>query len=282
MEEIARNVYIETSHPGVVVGAFVLPHGLIYVDAPLLAEHVRSWRASLMGMNAGMERVLILLDAHPDRALNARLMECPVLAHEKAAQMLRSRPPTSRVNGEETGAEWEAHGGWSTTRWTPPELSFSENLRLHWDTEPVSIESRPGPNPGAVWVRWTAERVLFIGDAVCLYQPPFLALADIPQWVKQLSELLEPQYADYLIVSGRGGLVPFQGIRAQISFLEAVQEKLRAVPPNPPEEAFEEMAQELLARSRFPAERKYFLRLRYGLKHYHARHQHSSAASEEA
>lgn len=281
MEAIAPSVYIETTYPGVVVGAFILPHGLVHVDAPLLAEHVRSWRASLMGLNAGMERVLILLDAHPDRALNARLMECPILAHERAAQTLRSRPPTSRASGEETGAEWETQSGWSTTRWTPPELSFSENLMLHWDTEPISIEARPGPNPGAVWVRWSAERVLFVGDAVCKDQPPFLTLADIPQWIKHLHELLEPQYADYFIISGRGGLVPSQVIRAQISFLEAVQERLQQVPEDTTDEVFEKLAQEFLVRFKFPEEKKYFFRLRYGLKHYHTRRQPNDASAEE-
>lgn len=273
MENIAPDVYIETAYPGVTVGAFVLPHGLVHIDVPLLPDHVRAWRASLMGLNTGTERALVLLDAHPDRALNARLMECPILAHEKAAHMLRSRPPTSRVTGEETGAEWESHSGWSTTRWTPPELSFSENLVLHWSEHPLAIEARPGPNNGAVWVRWERERVLFIGDAVCKDQPPFLASADIPQWIELLHELLQPQYADYLIVCGRGGLVPLQVIRAQIAFLETVQENLQKVPADAADAVFEQMAQELLERFNFPSEKKYFFRLRYGLKYYHTRRQ---------
>jgi len=280
MEMIAPNVYLETSFPGVTVGAFVLPQGLIYVDAPLLPEHVQSWRASLIGLSSGNERVLLLLDAHADRALNARLMECAILTHEKAAHQLRSRPPTSRSSGEETGSAWEIHGGGSTVRWSPPELSFSENLFLHWDAVPVIAESRPGPNPGAIWVRWERERVLFVGDAVCKDQPPFLAAADIPQWLAQLQLLLQPEYADYLIVSGRGGLVPLQVIRAQMSFLEATQEHLQKVPFNASDEVFETLARELLERFRFPQEPQYFFRLRHGLKHYHTRRQ--PALSEEA
>ncbi len=279
METIAPNVYIETSFPGVTVGAFALPQGLIYVDAPLLPEHVQNWRASLMGLTSSNERVLILLDAHADRALNARLMECAILTHEKAAHQLRSRPPTSRSSGEETGSAWEIHGGGSTVRWNPPELSFSENLLLHWDVVPVIAESRPGPNPGAIWVRWERERVLFVGDAICKEQPPFLATADIPQWIAQLQLLLQPEYADHLIVSGRGGLVPLQVIRAQMAFLEAVQERLQKVPSNASDEVFETLARELLERFCFPQEPQYFFRLRHGLKHYHTRRQ--PALSEE-
>ncbi len=279
METIAPNVYIETSYPGVTVGAFVLPQGLIYVDAPLLAEHVQSWRASLVGLSGGSERVLLLLDAHADRALNARLMECPILAHEKAAHQLRLRPPTNRSSGEETGSEWEIHGSGSTVRWGPPELSFSENLILHWDEVPVIVESRPGPNSGAAWVRWDRERVLFVGDAVCKDQPPFIAAADLPQWIAQLQLLLQPEYSDYLIVSGRGGLVPVQVIRSQIAFLEAVQEVLQKVPFNASNEVFDTLARELLQRFKFPDEPKYFARLCHGLKHHHTRRQ--PALSEE-
>lgn len=273
MEKIAPNVYIETGRPGVTTGVFTLPRGLVHVDAPLLAEDVRAWRASLMGMNAGAERILILLDAHPDRVLNARLMECPVIAHERAAQMMRSRIPITRLTNEESGAEWEAYTSWSTTRLLPPELSFSENLLLHWAEEPLRLESRPGASNGAIWVRWDKERVLFIGDAVCKKQPPFLAQANIPEWLANLRELTHAEYADFLIVSGRGGLVSLLAIREQIAFLEAVQERLQDVPADAADELFERLAQELLKQFKFPQEPRYFHRLRYGLKYYHTRRQ---------
>src|ERR1051326_8026531 len=67
MREIARQVYIEDQYPGVVLGAISLPHGLIQIDAPPSPEDGRSWRASLLNLNSGVERILVNLDAHPDR-----------------------------------------------------------------------------------------------------------------------------------------------------------------------------------------------------------------------
>ena len=69
MEELAKNVYIEDKYMGVTVAVISQPRGLVQIDAPPSPEDGRSWRASLMGMGNGPERVLINLDAHPDRTL---------------------------------------------------------------------------------------------------------------------------------------------------------------------------------------------------------------------
>ena len=72
MEELAKNVYIEDKYMGVTVAVISQPRGLVQIDAPPSPEDGRSWRASLMGMGNGPERVLINLDAHPDRTLGVR------------------------------------------------------------------------------------------------------------------------------------------------------------------------------------------------------------------
>ena len=97
MQEITRNVHIEDQYPGVTLGVIVTPRGLIQIDAPPSPEDARSWRAALMNLGGGMERVLINLDAHPDRTLGARAMDCTVIAHEKTAYTFRNRPGTFKA-----------------------------------------------------------------------------------------------------------------------------------------------------------------------------------------
>ena len=58
MDAIAKNVYIEERFPGVTLGVIVQSRGLIQIDAPPAPEDGRSWRASLMGMGNGHERVV--------------------------------------------------------------------------------------------------------------------------------------------------------------------------------------------------------------------------------
>jgi len=152
MQEITNNIFIEDQFHGVTLGVIVTPRGLIQIDAPPSPEDARSWRAALMNLGGGMERTLINLDAHPDRTLGARAMDCIVIAHEKTANTFRTRPNTFKAQGEETGAEWESIPGLGSVRWVPPEISFLNQMTLHWGSSPILLEHHAGPTNGSIWV----------------------------------------------------------------------------------------------------------------------------------
>ncbi len=111
MQTIATDVYIENGYPGATLGVINLPHGLVQVDAPPSPEDGRAWRAALMNLGGGSERLLVNLDAHPDRTLGARAMDCTIVAQEKTAHVFRTRPTTFKAQGEETGSDWESIPG---------------------------------------------------------------------------------------------------------------------------------------------------------------------------
>lgn len=280
MDSIANNVYIEDRYLGVTLGVIVQPRGLIQIDAPPSPEDSRIWRASLMGMGGGPERVLINLDAHPDRTLGARAMDCTVIAHEKTAQAFRNRPNTFKAQGDETGANWEAIPGLGSVRWAPPEISFMEKMTLHWGDTPILLESRPGPASGAIWVILPEEKVVFVGDAVTKSQPPFLAHASLPEWIESLRLLQEPDFKGYTIVSSRGGVVSPQLVRSQADILKRLHDKVEKLgAKKSPAAAIDKLAEQLLKDFRAPAARQkqYAHRLRYGLNHYYARHYQSAS-----
>jgi glyoxylase-like metal-dependent hydrolase (beta-lactamase superfamily II) len=154
-----------------------------------------------------------MLDAHPDRTLGARGMECTVIAQEKTAQVFRTRPTTFKAQGTETGADWETIPGLGTVRWVAPEISFGAQMALHWDESPVILEHHPGPTLGAMWVILQPEQVVFVGDLVAKNQPPFLAHGDLPAWIEGLELLASPAYRGFTVVSGRGGTVATAIIR---------------------------------------------------------------------
>jgi len=275
MEAIAKNVYIDDRFLGVTLGVISQPRGLIQIDAPPSPEDGRSWRAAMMGMGNGPERVLINLDAHPDRTLGVRAMDCTVIAHEKTAQAFRNRPNTFKAQGDETGANWEAIPGLGSVRWAPPEISFLDQLTLHWSNTPILLESHPGPTPGAIWVILPSEKVVFVGDAVLKNQPPFLAHADLPAWIEMLKMLLEPEYKGFTIVSGRGGVVTPQVVRHQIEVLKRIYDRVEKIgKKKTTANVTDKIADQLLKGFRAPAARQkqYAHRLRYGLHYYYVRH----------
>jgi glyoxylase-like metal-dependent hydrolase (beta-lactamase superfamily II) len=273
MKEIGQGIYYENSYPGVTLGALVLPHGTILVDAPLRAEDARAWRATLLTLGGNSNRLLVNLDAHPDRTLGARAMDCTVVSHLRTAQVFRGRPSIFKGQNAESGSEWESQNESVGTRWAIPDITFTHQITLHWGPPDVFLEHHPGPALGSIWVVIPEAHVVFIGDAVLPNQPPFLTNGDIPSWVETLS-LLTSSYRDYTIISGRGGPVTVQAVRAQQQNLKATLKGLeRLAKRNAPPEATENLIPNLLSSFSIPKklEEQYYQRFRHGLFQYYAR-----------
>jgi len=154
-------------------------------------------------------------------------------------------------------------------------------MTINWGDSPVVLEHHPGPTSGATWVILPEAKVVFVGDAVLKNQPPFLAGADLPVWLDTLKLLLSPAYRNWLVVSGRGGVVTVDMIRAQKDYLEKVfnkVEKLARKKPAP--EAVESLITPLLRPFKISSShmQKYTRRLRYGLRYYYSRHYRSTGS----
>jgi glyoxylase-like metal-dependent hydrolase (beta-lactamase superfamily II) len=283
MQEIAPRVYIESAFPGVTLGAINWPHGLIQIDTPFRPEDIRTWRAELITMSGGVDRLLVNLDAHFDRTLGSRQVECMILGHEKMAQIFHDRPITFKAQTIETGAEWELYNGIGSIRWAAPEFTFSQRLEIFWDANPMILEYHPGPSTGAIWVILPVEKVIFVGDAVVPNAPPFLASADVLAWKESLALLSTPEYRNYMIVSGRGGLVTHDQAKEQMRFLEKVEHQLEKLGEASPADEIEKSITHLLKSFEFPPEKMthYALRLRWGLQHYIVHHAHPSQEPPE-
>lgn len=281
MDAIAKNVYIEERFPGVTLGVIVQSRGLIQIDAPPAPEDGRAWRAALMGMGNGHERVLINLDSHPDRTLGVRMMDCTVIAHEQTARAFQNRPNTFKAQGDETGANWESIPGLGSVRWAPPEISFVSRMSLHWSDTPVILESHPGPTDGSIWVILPQEKVVFVGDAILKGQPPFLAHADLPAWLEALDYLQGAEFKGYTVVGGRDGSLSPQAIRSQSDSLKKIHARIEklGVKRSSVANVTDKLADQILKDYKAPAARQKHLaqRLRFGLRNYYARHYLSSS-----
>ena len=273
MQQIERGIYYENTYPGVTVGAVILPLGTILIDAPLRAEDTRSWLSILHNLGGKPNRFLVNLDAHPDRTLGARSMECTIIAHQKTAQVFRTRPSIFKGQNAESGSEWETYDDVVGTRWAVPDITFTHRISVNWGDPEVVIEHHPGPAPGSIWVTIPMARVVFVGDVVLTRQPPFLTNADIPAWIDTLDNLLT-SYLDYVIVSGRGGPVTIDAVRSQQRHLKNVLKGLeRLAKRNASPEEIENLIPALLSDLTFAPELKeqFIQRYRHGLFQYYTR-----------
>lgn len=282
MQTLAQQVFIEDQYPGVTLGAIALPHGLIQIDAPPSPEDGRSWRAAMLGLNSGVERLLVNLDLHPDRTLGARSMDCTIVANEKTAQAFRNRPNTFKAQGDETGADWESVAGLGSIRWAPPEITFTARMRIEWSGFTVILENHPGPAAGAIWVILPEPKIVFVGDLVLRNQPPFLSRASLPEWIASLEQLMA-KYQDHTIVSGRGGVMPFEAVETQYAQMKTIHEKLEFLANRQANtDEIEALVTPLMTELKIPADRQkqYAQRLSYGLRHYYTRHYNSSSGAD--
>ena len=282
MRQIQRGIYFEDSYLGVTLGGLVFSHGTIMIDAPLRIEDARSWRSTLLNQRGGSNRLLVNLDSHPDRTLGARSLECAVVAHQKAANVFRSRPSIFKGQNMEMGALWEEYDDAVGLRWANPDITFSDTLSLHWGGPEIILESHPGPAIGAIWTRIPEEKVVFIGDAVVLDQPPFLADVEFTAWLETLDHL-ESAYHDYIIICSRGGLITLEQVQNQQAYLSKAQKLIQQyIDTKDQLEAMAELIPELLQGFTFPNRwrEKYQQRLRYGLYQYHSHHYGSPSPVE--
>jgi len=281
MQEIAPKLFIETSYPGVTVAGMAWSHGMVLIDAPLRPEDTRSWRAALLSLRSGPERWLVSLDTHLDRTLGTRSMDCTVIAQERVIDIFRSRPVSFKPQTSETGSEWELFENLTSVRWSPPEITFSQSMQVHSGENEILLESKPASGSGATWVTIKNEGVIFVGDAVVVDQPSFLAGADIPAWIESLHMLLTSAYKNQTLICGRGGVINQDRVKTQIKFLEKADSQLRSLADRQAGAAeTEKLVHGLLKSIHFPVvkERHYSNRLKWGLHQVYLRHYSTSGA----
>ncbi len=273
MEEVAHKIYFEDKFLGPTVGAIFLPQGTVLVDAPPLPEDGRAWRASVTNMGSGMDRLLVYLDAHPDRTLGGNVLDCPAITQEEARRQFKKRSALFKNQPLHQGAVWEMAAPLSGVRWRHPMFTFSEEVHIYWGEEPIILAHRPGPALGASWVICPMSKVVFVGDAVVHHEPPFFHQADIPTWLQTLDRLLA-EHADFLVISGRGGVVPTKVIQHHMEVLEEVLERMEALAKKgAPAEATADLVPAILSQYDYPADYQvlYETRLHSGLALAYAR-----------
>jgi len=274
MEQIEPGILIENSFRGVTVGALIFPHGTVMIDAPLRMEDGRKWHSILLNQRRGSNRLLVLLDAHPDRTLGARSMECTILTHIKTAEVFRNRPMIFKGIENDSGAVWETYNEAIGMRWSVPDITITDQMSLHWGGPEVILEYHPGPSSGTIWVILPDLNIIFVGDTVVENQPVFLADADLQTWLESL-DILKTKYKDYRIVCGRGGVTDVKEVQKLIRYINKINRGLERIGGD--EDGLEKIGKlvgPLLKDFNYPTELQslYEQRLRYGLYQYYLNH----------
>jgi glyoxylase-like metal-dependent hydrolase (beta-lactamase superfamily II) len=271
MKKLKTNVYYESTLTGATVGAFLFSHDTLLVDAPLKPDEGRAWLSDLHKAGAKSRRLAINLDSHPDRTLGTQTLDAEVVAHRETVRQFRRRAAVFKALKQESGAEWEETPGLSGLRWVLPQITFSDQIRLHFDERELLLDLHPGAGPSACWLISPKDKVVFVGDTVVVGEPPFLAQADIPAWTKDLDLLSSRTFKDYTVIAGRGGKASKGDIAEMRRFLKTVEEKLRPLAKKKAATTeIDKLAEKLAEKYKGTGKRKnlYVQRLRFGMLNY--------------
>jgi hypothetical protein len=122
--------------------------------------------------------------------------------NSKAAQVFRNRPTIFKGKVLKPGGL----GDLQRRDWYALGVSRHYFHRAHFAAlaaQEVILEHHPG-RPRIDLGVLPAAKILFVGDTLVINQPPFLAQAELGTWLESLDLLLKT-YANFTIVSGRGG-----------------------------------------------------------------------------
>lgn len=225
MEELAKDIYIETGYEGVNVGAIITPTGVIGIDVPSYARDARDWAARIHRLSPYPVQYLILTDSHGDRILNTRWLNAPIIAQQAAADLLRnyekkypnhlldSLSARNPLRARELSAGPVEH----------PTISFSGEMMLIKSGRHISLRHAPGPTAGHCWVLLPEVGLAFVGDTLVVGEHPMLRDANTAAWLTNLA-WLAGQETYRRLAPGRG---PLQDKATAIATLQRYLEWMR-------------------------------------------------------
>lgn len=227
MQNLAKDIFLETSYEGINVGAVVTNTGIICIDSPSYARDARDWAARLHRLSPYPIQQVILTDAHGDRVLHTRWLNAAIVAQRDAADVLNSyekRYPQSIIDSLITrnpNRTRELNNG-PVER---PSMSFSDEILYYKSGHEINLIGAPGPSRGNSWVGLPRAGVLFAGDSLVVGQHPQLRAPVSAEWIANLKKLASLKKY-HTIVPGRGDIASLADIEGCIDYLQEMRDQV--------------------------------------------------------
>lgn len=233
MEEIAKQVYVETVYDGVNVGAMITPTGVICVDVPSYARDARDWAARMHRLSPYPVLNIILTDSSGDRILNTRWLNAPIIMQQGSADLLGTYEKRYPQHLMESLAQRNPHRGRELSGGAVehPTMSFSGEMVMFKHGQQIVFHSAIGPNPGTAWIILPERGVLFAGDTLMADTHPLFAAGTSAEWLKTL-DALRPYARTHTIMPGRGPVMlagsgdAIAAIDASVAYIKALRERV--------------------------------------------------------
>jgi len=208
-EETVNAIFLATEWGTIVVDTMRTPS-----DGELLKEHVNANTAKPI-------RLVINTHFHADHTFGNVAFSAPRVATEKTRRLMQQhlQDRWREIADEEMSMPL-------------PDITFGGELDIHTSSQTIQLREVGGHAPGTLTVFIPEDSIICTSDLVFAGRLPFMADADLPQWIELLKDLEQKDIEHVIPGHGRPGSKDL--ITEQRTWLEEfcreAREVMRAAP----------------------------------------------------
>jgi cyclase len=186
VEQLTKNIFIETQIRGCNHGFVKTTDGLVLLDTPHKPSDSLKWKAELE--KHGPVRYIINTEPHGDHWTGNSFFDAPVVAHFGVRQRILDTKLEDHI--ERTGQLGpEEPALLKDYQYNPPSITFDKEMTLHVGNHTFQIIHMPGHTPYQAAIVIEEEGVVFTSDNVFSKCHTFIQEGNPEQWLQALDSL---------------------------------------------------------------------------------------------
>ncbi|MEW6185847.1 MAG: MBL fold metallo-hydrolase [Thermodesulfobacteriota bacterium] len=215
MNQVTKNVFVETGYRGCNPGFVVTSQGVVMIDTPQIPRDALAYREIIL--KHGKPLYLINTESHGDHYTGNFFFDCPVIAQQETREAilkadLNALKDRIKVLDPEFVSQLDAY------RIRVPNITFDKSLHLYVGNHTCQLLHLPGHTYGETAVYIPEERTVFTGDNIFHGVQTFLQEAWPREWLESL-QYLKQMDADHFI-PGHGEVCGKPYLDEQASFIQ--------------------------------------------------------------
>jgi cyclase len=215
MQQISKNVFVETGFRGSNVGFAATGDGVVMIDSPQLPGNAIKWRDIIA--RHGPVKYIINTEPHPDHTTGNYFFDGTVIAHVGIRETMLKSSAQSVKDMVARVSQGDFHLV-ENYQYKLPAITFSDRLDLHLASHTFHLINMPGHTRFQTAVYIPEEKVVFTSDNIFCKVQAWMQEAMPFEWLASLKNLSELD-ADVL-VPGHGSLCTRDYLPEMAAFIQ--------------------------------------------------------------
>jgi len=230
MQQIGRDIYVETGYRKGNVGFVVTGEGVILINTPMVPLEARQWREKIARVTDQEVIYTINTDYHPECIVGNHVFGAPVIAHELAWKKMKGYGDSFRQQLVDAfKSEPKVAAELKRLSIVTPQITLTDRMDLHKGNKVLKLIHVGGHTPASIIVHIPGDGVLFAGDVVVNGVHPFMREANSKEWLDALTYIRRPWVRAEIIVPGEGEICDKEATRKLSKYIRRLRARVRGL-----------------------------------------------------